>query len=167
MVAIQPAYGDARTRQHFADSLDHAISFSTGDRQRHLTSRQREELAALHPDGRAHFWGGTRSQATKIIHLRRGDLVLLTGQLHVRGVGGIGAVFDNEPFARTIWAPHPNRCSFEVVYSLVWFRRVEVPYQVLQNALGTSERDHFQALRLVRDEGRVAAVRSLLAEGVL
>lgn len=167
IIAIQPAYGDARTRRHFATSLDDTVAFSAEAHREQLTRHQLAELEALHSDGRAHFWGGTRSQAAKLVHLRRGDLVLLTGQLHVRGVGEVGVVFDNERFARTVWDPSPRRCPFEAVYSFAWFRRVEVRYGILQTALGTSEGDNFQALRLVRDERRVAAVRALLDDGAL
>jgi hypothetical protein len=161
IVAIQPSYGDAWTRRQFGATLDEPVSF-TGRRLRQLlTQDQLSLLAEVHPDGRAPCWGGTRSQSTKIVQLERGDLVLLTGQRHVRGVGEVGAVVDNHAFAGALWAPHPRRCSFEIVYSLSRFRRIEVAYEVLQEALGTSERDNFQAMRLVRDRQRVQAVCDL------
>ena len=167
IVAIQPAYGDAWTRNQFAATLDHAVSFAELPYCQHLTRGELSALTDLHPAGLAACWGGTRSQAGKISQLQRGDLVLLTGQRHVRCVGQVGAVLDNIDFAHAVWGPHPRRCSFEIVYSLTRFRRIEVPYGVLQAALGTSERDNFQGLRLVRDRPRVDAVRELVERGVL
>jgi hypothetical protein len=162
IVAIQPAYGDAPTRRQFAESLDRSIPFSEPLWRSPLAEAELAELCALHPRGRAEFWGGTRAQSAKIRQLGSGDLVLLTGQLRVRGVGEVGAVLDNPDFAAVLWQPHPRRCSFEIVYSLRRFRRVEIPYARLQTALGTSERDHFQALRLIRDRRRGDAVRELV-----
>lgn len=167
ILAIQPAYGDAWTRRQFRATLDERVSFTERRYRQVLTQQELSRLAELHPDGRAACWGGTRSQSTKILQLERGDLVLLTGQRHVRGVGEVGAVVDNPAFADALWAPHPRRCSFEVVYSLTWFRRVEVGYQVLRTALGTSERDNFQGMRLVRDRHRVDAVHGLVDGCVL
>jgi hypothetical protein len=162
IVAIQPAYGDAWTRHQFVATLDRPVPFASGPFRLLLTPAELALLVEAHPDGRAECWGGTRSQSSKIAQLQRGDLVLLTGQRHVRGVGAIGAVVDNRTLAHALWGPHPRRCSFEVVYSLSGFRRVELPYALLQSALGTSDRDNFQALRLVRDEQRVDAVRELM-----
>jgi hypothetical protein len=162
IVAIQPAYGDAWTRRQFAATLDRPVPFASGPFRPLLSSKELSLLVAAHPDGRAACWGGTSSQSGKVAQLERGDLVLLTGQRHVRGVGTIGAVVANRSLAHALWGSHPRRCSFEVVYSLSPFRRVELPYALLQSALGTSERDNFQALRLVRDQQRVDAVRELM-----
>jgi hypothetical protein len=167
ILAIQPAYGDAWTRSQFAAALDRPVPFAEHPYRQHLTRAELSVLIDLHPDGRAACWGGTRAQAAKISQLRCGDLVLLTGQRHIRGVGRIGVVVDNAEFAHTVWGSHPRRCSFEIAYSLSFFRRIEVPYGVLQSALGTSERDNFQGLRLVRDRPRVDAVRELVERGAL
>jgi len=167
IVAIQPAYGDAWTRRQFRATLDEPVPFAERRYRQVLNRDELSCLVELHPDGRAACWGGTRSQSTKITQLERGDLVLLTGQRHIRGVGEVGAVLDNLRFAGALWDPRPGRCSFEVVYSLTWFRRAEVAYRILQAALGTSDRDNFQAMRLIRDRHRVDAVRSLLDRGTL
>jgi hypothetical protein len=162
IVAIQPAYGDAWTRRQFVATLDRPVPFTERRYGRHLTRAELSALTDLHPEGHAAWWGGTRSQAAKISQLQRGDLVLLTGQRHIRGVGQIGVVLDNGDFAHALWGSHPRRCSFEIAYSLACFRRVAVPYAVLQSALGTSQRDNFQGLRLLRDRQRVDAVRDVL-----
>jgi hypothetical protein len=167
ILAIQPAYGDAWTRRQFQATLDEPVSIKEQQYRQTLTQEEFSCLVELHPDGRAACWGGTRSQSTKITQLRRGDLVLLTGQRHVRGVGEVGAVVHNHSFARTLWAPRPGRCAFEIAYTLSWFRRVEVAYAVLQTALGTSDRDNFQAMRLVRDRQRVDAVHGLIERRLL
>jgi len=95
---------------------------------------------------------------------------LLDGRAYVVG-GGRGvcnAVYvDNLAFASELWVARPGRCAFEVVYSLTRFRRVEIPYGILQAALGTSDRDNFQATRLLRDRHRVDAVYDLVQRSLL
>lgn len=167
ILVIQPAYGDAWTRCQFHATLDEPVSFTDHPYRDALSPEELSRLAGLHPGGRASCWGGTRSQSTKITQLEQGDLVLLTGRRHVRGVGEVGTVVENPAFASTLWGERRGRCSFEVAYSLTWFRRVEVAYLVLQTALGTSHRDNFQATRLVRDRHRVDAVRGLISRCVL
>ena len=167
ILAIQPAYGDAWTRRQFHATLDERVSIKEQPYRETLSHEEFSRLVELHPDGRAACWGGTRSQSTKITQLRRGDLVVLTGQRHVRGVGEVGAVVHNLSFARALWAPRPKRCPFEIAYTLSWFRRVEVAYTMLQVALGTSDRDNFQAMRLIRDRQRVDAVHSLIDRRLL
>jgi hypothetical protein len=167
IVAIQPAYGDAWTRRQFIATLDQPVSFSDRCLQQLLSPEQRRRLAALHPSGRAACWGGTRSQSAKLSVLEHGDLVLFTGQRRIQGVGRVGTVVDNQAFAEALWSPHPRRCSFMLAFSLTVFRRTDVPYEVLQSALGTSERDNFQALRLIRDQHRVEDVCDLVSRRLL
>lgn len=153
-------------RSQFAATLDHPVPFRERRFRQHLTEAEWAAVAGLHPNGFAPCWGGTRSQAAKLDQLQRGDVVLFTGRRHVQGVGEVGTVLHNHDFAQAVWGPHPRRCSFEVAYTLVSFRRIKVRYEVLQAALGTSPRDNFQALRLVRDQKRIDAVHELVDRGV-
>jgi hypothetical protein len=93
--------------------------------------------------------------------VQRGDVVLFTGQNHVRGIGEVGHVFRNKVFADAMWPPDAVDGSWHNVYSLLAFQPALIPYQPLREALGSNQKDNFQGLRLVRDH-RVDIVLDVL-----
>ncbi|RCS69487.1 hypothetical protein CIK73_06075 [Brachybacterium alimentarium] len=155
-IAIAPAYGNAAARRHWADTLDQQVDFWS--RRAHLAPEQLNALERLHPDGRAHFWGGTAAQDRNVGRLNEGDFVLFTGKNMVRGIGEVGVRFQNGAFADTMWAPHADRGSWRNVYSLQSFTPVLIPYDILRTALDSSPNDNFMGMRIVTDEEKIAAV---------
>ena len=81
-----------------------------------LDTAERAELLADHPDGLARFWGATPQHDRRMDTLDAGDVVLLTGQKHVRAIGTIGCRLRNDELARRLWDPDPARCLWRNVY---------------------------------------------------
>ncbi|MFF7649851.1 hypothetical protein ACFZCY_08320 [Streptomyces sp. NPDC007983] len=133
---VSPAFGKAESRRHWADTLDHTVPFTEPKYAGSLTDGELSSLSALHPGGRARFWGATASHDRKMADVTTGDVVLFTGQNHVLAVGEVGAIFRNSSFADTMWPPNPGGESWHTVYSLRQFVPTEVPYETLNALLG-------------------------------
>ena len=104
-IIIAPSFGSAAARRHWADTLDTKVDFAS---QRALLSpSEQSALDRLHPDGMAHFWGGVATQDRNVSRMQEGDFVLFTGQNMVRGIGEVGARFQNAAFADTMWPRTP------------------------------------------------------------
>jgi hypothetical protein len=160
-VIIQPSYGNRETRRHWADTLDRAVPYRDSRYARVLTAAQRAELDAAHPDGTARFWGATAKHDKKMDTLAAGDIVLLTGQKHVRAIGEVGCGFRNPEFARRLWTPDPARCLWSNVYSLRSYHAVWIPYEEIWALPQFTTGDNFMGLRFLNpDKG--AAIRSAL-----
>lgn len=148
-VVIQPSYGNRETRRHWADTLDRAVPYRHDRYAQVLAAAQRAELDATHPDGTARFWGATAQHDKKMDTLAAGDVVLLTGQKHVRAVGEVGCSFRNHEFARRLWTPDPARCLWSNVYSLRVYRAVWIPYEEIWALPGFTTGDNFMGLRFL------------------
>ncbi|WP_347040850.1 hypothetical protein [Brachybacterium nesterenkovii] len=98
------------------------------------------------------------AQDRNVSRMDQGDFVLFTAQNMVRGIGEVGARFQNAAFADSLWAPDADRGSWWNVFSLQSFTPVEIPHDELRSALGTSSQDNFMGMRIVSDPERVAAV---------
>ncbi|MFL6126068.1 hypothetical protein [Actinophytocola sp.] len=164
-VIIQPSYGKADTRRHWADTLDQPVAFHRYADV--LTPWQRERLAATHPDGTARFWGATAKHDKRMATLEAGDVALLTGQKHVRAVGEIGCVFANEEFARTLWRPRPGTCLWRNVYTLRAYRFVMIPYEEVWALPGFTVGDNFMGLRFLGAEKSATIPSGLDVPGLL
>ncbi|MEU9806603.1 hypothetical protein [Mycobacterium sp. NPDC050853] len=150
-VLIQPSFGDAAAQKHWAATLDQEVDFRIPERVHPLVADELATLEAVHPTGKARFWGAVGSNDKMFDKLKPGDIVLFTGKLHIRAIGEVGASFRNEPFSLTLWDPHPERGAWRNVYSLFSFQETEIPYEILQTALGTSPKDNFQRTRFIAD----------------
>jgi hypothetical protein len=150
-VLIQPSYGNAETRRHWADTLDSCVDFRESRYSSVLTAETSARLVALHPDGKARFWGATAKHDKRMDRLAAGDVVLLTGQKHVRAIGAVGCCFRDHEFARRLWSPDPARCLWSNVYSLVAYRPTWIPYEEIWALPGFNAGDNFMGLRLLSD----------------
>ena len=159
-VVIQPSYGLPRFRRHWAQTLDRTVAF--GAHREALDAGELADLRALHPSGEAHFWGATAAHDRRMAQLGTGDVVLLTGRKHVLAVGEVGLVLRSPAFARALWNPEPDVCSWDNVYSLLALARTRIPYQAVWALPGFNAGDNFMGLRLL-DDARAAAVLSGLA----
>lgn len=156
-VVIQPSYGLPRFRRHWAQTLDRTVAF-TGHAGS-LDERELADLRALHPSGRAHFWGATAAHDRRMARLGTGDVVLLTGRKHVLAVGEIGLVLRNPGFAGALWDPDPDVCTWDNVYSLLALAGTRIPYGSVWALPGFNPGDNFMGLRLL-DDAKATAVLS-------
>jgi hypothetical protein len=166
-VIIQPSYGTREARRHWADTLDRQVPFVRPRYAEALSDRERAGLLAEHPDGLARFWGATPQHDRKMDTLAPGDVVLLTGQKHVRAVGAVGRVLRNDEFARRLWDPDPARCLWRNVYSFRVYRPVAIPYEEVWALPGFTVGDNFMGLRFLGAEKSAAVVSGLGVEELL
>lgn len=81
--------------------------------------------------------------------LTTGDVVLFTGQKHVRAVGELGSSFRQPAFADLLWPPDPESGSWSNVYSLLSFQPVMIQYEEIWDLPGFNQGDNFQGLRFL------------------
>ena len=166
-VIVQPSYGNRHTRRHWADTLDRPVPFHEPRYAEVLTAAERADLAAGHPTGLARFWGATAQHDPKMDTLAAGDVVLLTGQKHVRAVGAVGCIIRNDEFARRLWTPDPARCLWRNVYSLRAYRPVWLPYEEVWALPGFTPGDNFMGLRFLNPEKSATVLAGLDITGLL
>jgi hypothetical protein len=160
-VLIHPSRGANDGRENLKRTLDVKIPFAEEPYSSALTTRQRAELEARHPDGLAHFWGTYEHNAAKINRVREGDVVLFTGQNEVWAIGVVGYRFENASLAAAMWMNHPDKGTYRHIYAVTQLERLSVPYAVVNRALGLKETNHFQSMA-VYDDGRGQAVIDVL-----
>lgn len=148
-VIIQPSYGTKEARRHWARTLDQPVPFLRPRYTDVLDAAERAGLLAAHPDGLARFWGATPQHDRKMDTLAAGDVVLLTGQQHVRAVGTVGCVLRNDELARRLWDPDPARCLWRNVYTFRTYRPVAIPYERVWALPGFTTGDNFMGLRFL------------------
>jgi hypothetical protein len=158
-VLIQPAYGTADARRYGAESLEKTVAYRAYADL--LDPADLARLDALHPGGRARFWGAKDKYDRRMDTVRTGDVVLFTGRKHVQAAAEVGHGFRNPAFARRLWTPDPGKCLFSNVYSLRRYRTVGLPYEALWALPGFTEGDNFMGLRFL-DDAKSAAVVGLL-----
>ncbi|MFD4413462.1 hypothetical protein [Streptomyces sp. NPDC058476] len=93
--------------------------------------------------------------------LNLGDIVLFTGLNHVRGIGEIGALFRNAPFADSMWSADENNGSWHNVYSLLSFTPTEIPYREIWALPGFNAGDNFMGLRILDPEKTATVLEGL------
>lgn len=165
-VIIQPSYGNREARRHWADTLDRPVSFREPRYAEVLTDAERTALFGEHPSGLARFWGATPQHDKKMDTLADGDVVLLTGQKHVRAVGVVGCRLRNDEFARRLWTPDPARCLWRNVYSLRVYRPVWIRYEEIWALPGFTAGDNFMGLRFLNPEKSATVLAGLDIAGL-
>ncbi|WP_410670042.1 hypothetical protein [Amycolatopsis sp. cmx-4-68] len=160
-VFIQPSYGTPDARRYGAESLEKTVDFCAYAEL--LDPADLTRLSALHPGGRARFWGAKDKYDRRMDTLATGDVVLFTGRKHVQATAEVGHGFRNPAFARRLWQPDPGKCLFSNVYSLRRYRHVGMPYEAIWALPGFTAGDNFMGLRFL-DEAKSAAVVALLRD---
>ena len=158
-VFVQPAYGTPDARRYGSESLERTVPFR--EYADLLDPADLARLDALHPGGRARFWGAKDKYDRRMDTVTTGDVVLFTGRKHVQATAEVGHGFRNPAFARRLWRPGPGKCLFSNVYSLRRYRRVEMPYEEIWALPGFNPGDHFMGLRFL-DQAKSDAVLALL-----
>ncbi len=144
---MQPSFGDAVGRTNWKRTLEQDVRFAKRPYAAVLTSGDRSLLDALHPSGRARFWGSTRTQDRNYQNITTGDVVLFTGRKRARGIGAVGAVLRNASFGDLLWEPHPTNGSWHNIYSLQAFEPADIPYEDIWALDGFTRNDNFMGLR--------------------
>lgn len=165
-VVIQPSYGNAEARTNWTRTLDRDVDYRSGDRAEALTGDQRAALEALHPSGRARFWGAPANRDREMSKLRTGDIILFTGKKLVRAVGEAGAGFRNAAFGDSLWPPNAERGSYVNVYSLLGFEPTSIPYEEIWELPGFKWNDNFMGLRVLDPERSAIVIEGLGIETV-
>jgi hypothetical protein len=158
-VFVQPSYGTPEARRYGAATLERTVAF--GEHADLLDPADLARLTALHPGGRARFWGARDKYDRRMDTVTTGDVVLFTGRKHVQAAAEVGHGFRNPAFARRLWNPDPGKCLWSNVYSLRRYRRVELPYEEIWALPGFTPGDNFMGLRFL-DEVKSAAVMTVL-----
>jgi hypothetical protein len=166
-VVIQPSFGNAAARRHWATTLDVEVPYAQGEYRAALADDEFAALEALHPTGEARFWGATSNHDKRMAALSVGDVILFTGQKVVRAVGEVGFSFRNAIFANTLWAPDPDRGSFHNVYSLLTFQKVQVPYEEIWALPSFNTGDNFMGLRFLDEEKGAEILDGLRIDSVV
>lgn len=146
-VFVQPSYGTPEARRYWTTTLAGTVPFGAHD----LDPADLEALTALHPSGRARFWGATAKHDRRMDTVATGDVVLLTGHS-----------FRDPAFARRLWNPDPSKCVWDNVYSLRGYWPVRMPYEEVWALPGFTVGDNFMGLRFL-DRDKSAAVLALTA----
>jgi hypothetical protein len=155
-VFIQPSYGTPEARRYWAATLTSAVPFDGAP------PAELARLIAVHPTGRARFWGATEKHDKRMATVAAGDVVLLTGQKHVLAIGEVGHSFRDPEFARRLWRPDPGKCVWSNVYSLRGYWPARIPYEEVWALPGFTAGDNFMGLRFL-DREKSAAVLALTA----
>lgn len=158
-VLIQPSYGNPISRRNWASTLAAPVPLDrVADA---VTPAALDALRRAHPDGAARFSGLAATHARTYAQLAPGDVVVMTGQKAVRGIGEIGVLFDAAGFSGALWENQRGGCDFPLGYSLRAFRETEVPYEVIWALPGFSAGDMFMGARLL-DAGKAAQLLGAL-----
>lgn len=164
-VLVHPSRGHRDGRENLRRSLETLVDFRSAPLGETLTPDQRAALLVRHPTGLARFWGTYPHNATKINRVHEGDFVIFTGEGRAWAVGVVGLRFDNEAFARRLWRDHPDKGSYEHVYSLRKFEEVHIPYPAINRPLDNSLTYPFQAMAVYEGAKADALVDALQLTG--
>lgn len=110
-----------------------------------LAPDERMQLERRHGES-SRFWGTYRHNLTKYRRVSEDDLVLFTGGGGIWATGRIGVQFKNARFAAALWHNHPEKGVYEYVYSVTDYAPVNIPYAVVNEALGLKPSNHFQSM---------------------
>jgi hypothetical protein len=147
-VIMQPSYGRGITRKRWERTLGTEIQFTERKYVDALRPGDLDRLFAMHPAGRARFWGATRVQNLNYDRkMSTGDVVLFTGSRQVRAVGQVGVILrDAAAFGDLLWDPDPKNGSFCNIYSVQGFGKVAIPYEEIWALPGFKLNNWFQGL---------------------
>ena len=162
-LALQPA-GNRDSRVHYVDTVENFVDLRELS---HLLGSESAELTRLYPDGQAQMWGVTPGvndvNVSKYGKLELGDTVLFLRDKHAFAKARISLLFRNEPLADHLWGRDAKGSTWEYMYSLQDVEDIDVPYEELRAALGSSEGDNFMGFRVVTGD-KESGVLALFGE---
>ncbi|MDJ0105135.1 hypothetical protein QM646_01850 [Rhodococcus erythropolis] len=166
-VLIQPSFGNPQARKNYSETLAQPFPFDNGALRNALTVTEYEHLSDLHSDGSARFWATPRNQDKIMSRLKKGDVVLFTGQNHVKAIGEVGAIFRNPEAGNAMWPPQETHGPYLNVYSLISFQETEIPYTDLRKLTDTPNSkggDNYMGARLYDNDRAARILDGLLIE---
>jgi len=166
-VLIQPSFGNPQARTNYSKTLAQPFPFDNGALRDALTLAEYEHLLTLHPERSARFWAPPRNQDKIMSRLKKGDVVLFTGQNHVQAIGEVGVSFRNPDAGNAMWPPQPTHGPYLNVYSLISFQETEIPYtdlRKLTDAPNSKGGDNYMGARLYDNVRAARILDGLLIE---
>lgn len=166
-VLIQPSFGNPQARKNYSKTLAQPFPFDNGALRSALTVAEYEHLLTVHPEGSARFWATPRNQDKIMSRLKKGDVVLFTGQNHVKAIGEVGVSFRNPDAGNAMWPPQPTHGPYLNVYSLISFQETEIPYTDLRKLTDTPNSkggDNYMGARLYDNDRAARILDGLLIE---
>ncbi|MDF2468961.1 hypothetical protein RERY_42990 [Rhodococcus erythropolis] len=166
-VLIQPSFGNPQARKNYSKTLAQPFPFGNGALRRALTAAEYEQLLTEHPEGSARFWATPRNQDKIMSRLKHGDVVLFTGQNHVKAIGEVGVSFRNPDTGNAMWPPQPTHGPYLNVYSLISFQETEIPYTDLRKLTDSPDSkggDNYMGARLYDNDRAARILDGLLIE---
>ncbi len=166
-VLIQPSFGNPQARTNYSKTLAQPFPFDNGALRDALSVAEYEHLLTLHPEGSARFWATPRNQDKIMSRLKKGDVVLFTGQNHVKAIGEVGAIFRNPDAGNAMWPPQEIHGPYLNVYSLISFQETEIPYTDLRKLTDTPNSkggDNYMGARLYDNDRAARILDGLLIE---
>ncbi|MFD7655935.1 hypothetical protein ACFV4N_18325 [Actinosynnema sp. NPDC059797] len=159
LALLAPCYGNPETRKRFHETLEGSVEFASDPHRSLLAGEDLARLQALHPSGRARFWGAIPRHDKAMERLRDGGVVLFVGDKKIKATGEIGHVFRNKALADLLWDQHANSDSFVNVYSVLNVRLTDYPITDLWSIDGFTPGDYVYGQRIL-DEERTARIIS-------
>lgn len=166
-VLIQPSFGNPQARKNYSKTLAQPFPFGNGALRSALTVAEYEQLLTVHPAGSARFWATPRNQDKIMSRLKHGDVVLFTGQNHVKAIGEVGVSFRNPDAGNAMWPPQPTHGPYLNVYSLISFQETEIPYTDLRKLTDSPDSkggDNYMGARLYDNDRAARILDGLLIE---
>lgn len=130
---VAPRSPDAA--EHWDRTIVNTVDFRSGAVAAALTDWEREKLEEFHPDGRARFWGAHRRHQAQLGRIAEDEVVVLTGNGKILGLGRAGLVTTNAALGDALWPHrHPVFGSYRHLYSLAEFSPTDLPLTGLRDA---------------------------------
>ncbi|BCF86653.1 hypothetical protein RQCS_61980 (plasmid) [Rhodococcus qingshengii] len=164
---IQPSFGNPQARKNYSKTLAQPFPFDNGALRNALTATEYEHLLTLHPEGSARFWATPRNQDKIMSRLKKGDVVLFTGQNHVKAIGEVGLSFRNPDAGNAMWPRQETHGPYLNVYSLISFQETQIPYTDLRKLTDTPNSkggDNYMGARLYDNDRAARILDGLLIE---
>lgn len=122
-------------------------------------------LPTNYPLSQAHVWGVMpRSSGLNETRFRRcevGDVALFTGNKKAFSASTIRATLRSAELARALWHTDVSGNTWELVFLLSEPIELELPYEVLSNALGYNSKFAFQAFFVLSEQASRRAMQAL------
>lgn len=130
-----------------------------------LSVDDREKLVEHYPDEEVTVWGltpGARGQGkTKWEQISPGDVALFSWQNKFRSCARVTGKTDNPELARKLWGTDDEGNTWRYVYFLTKARECDVPYEVLNEAVGFKRNYVPQGFNILDEEKSRAVLKTL------
>ncbi|MDU0293872.1 hypothetical protein [Saccharothrix longispora] len=160
LALLAPCYGNRETRKRFHNTIEDSVDFTESRYRDVLRPVDFDRLMALHPSGKAHFWGAIPRHDKPMERLHDGGGVIFVGEKKIKATGEIGHLFRNKKLADLMWQQHANSDSFINVYSVLNVQITDYPITDLWSIDGFNQGDYVYGQRVVDHEKAARLMRA-------